>query len=247
MARPLYPVTLVNKHSLSRNTVQLDFRMDGDSGFEFIAGQFIQFHIQQEGKLQKRSYSIANSPEAFSRDGILEVALSFVDNGLASQFFAQAEPGLELVIGGPFGILTLPDSHSGKLILAGTGTGLAPYRAMLPDLKQLAQNGVPITVIMGVRKRSDLIYEDDFREFADSVLNASYRVCFSRENGLDPSRDEHPGYVQNQFASLELQPETDLVYLCGNPAMIDDAAEVLKNMSFGPRQIKREKYVYSGH
>ena len=76
--------------------------MAGGLGFDFTAGQFIQFHLPHEGKLHKRSYSIANSPEAFGRDGHLEVALSFVDNGLASRFFAQAEVGLELEIGGPF-------------------------------------------------------------------------------------------------------------------------------------------------
>ena len=93
----------------------------------------------------------------------------------------------------PFGILTLPESHDGTLVLAGTGTGLAPYRAMLPNLEQLAQSGVPITVIMGVRKRSDLIYEDDFRKFADSTPNAHYRVCFSRENDLNPSAGDISG------------------------------------------------------
>ena len=247
MPRPLYPVTLIKKHQLARNTLQLDFRVDGDSAFDFTAGQFLQLHLPHDGKLHKRSYSIANSPEAFRQSGQLEVALSFVDNGLASQIFSDAKPGMELEIGGPFGILTLPENHSGRLVLAGTGTGLAPYRSMIPGLKQLALAGVPITVIMGVRHRSDLIYEEDFRHFAQTADNAQYRVCFSREENLDPGKEEHSGYVQDQFASLELEPNTDLVYLCGNPAMIDDAALVLKEMGFGPRQIKREKYVYSGH
>lgn len=245
MARPTYPATLLAKHQLSQNTVQLDFRVEGD--FQFIAGQFIQFLIDLDGKQHKRSYSIANSPEAFQQSGHLEIAISFVDDGLASNLFAQAEPGLKLDISGPFGILTAPESHSGKLVLAGTGTGLAPYRAMIPNLRELAQQGTEIVVIMGVRSRADLIYETEFRQFADNSESIEYRVCFSREEALNEQHGEFSGYVQQQFASLDLNTDTDLIYLCGNPSMIDDAANTLKEMGFGPRQVKREKYVYSGH
>ena len=132
MPRPLYPVTLTNKHTLSDNTIQLNFQVEGE--FDFIAGQFVQFMIEQGGEKKKRSYSIANSPESFHKEGHLEIAISLVEGGLASELFNKAELGLQLEMAGPFGILTAPASHSGQMVLAGTGTGLAPYRSMLPTL-----------------------------------------------------------------------------------------------------------------
>ena len=245
MPRPLYPVILVAKHQLSTNTLQLDFQVEG--AFDFTAGQFVQFMIEQEGKEQKRSYSIANSPDSFRKDGHLEIAISLVQGGLASELFKNAEPGLRLDMGGPFGILTAPDDHSGQLVLAGTGTGLAPYRSMLPTLISMADSGIPVTVIMGVRHRSDLIYEQEFRQAVSEHDNLSYQVCISRDSGIDAAKDEFKGYVQQRFDELNLNPEQDLVYLCGNPDMIDDAAKTLLDAGFSPRSVKREKYIFSGH
>ena len=225
--------------------MQLDFEFEGNSGasFDFTAGQFLQFLIETEEKVKKRSYSIAGSPTEFKEQGKLSVALSYVEDGLASGLFSKAEPGLKMDISGPYGVLTLPEEFAGQLVLVGTGTGIAPYRSMLPQLNQLASEGLPISVVMGVRHRHDLIYRDDF----EAIDKLDYRVCLSRETSVDQSENEHSGYVQDQFADLNLNPETDLIYLCGNPGMIDSAAAVLKEMGFPPRQVKREKYVYSGH
>lgn len=245
MARPLYPATLIAKHHLSSHTLQLDFRVE--EPFDFTAGQFVQFMIEKNGELQKRSYSIANSPESFRKGGHLEIAISLVQGGLASELFSEAQPGLHLPMGGPFGILTAPQEHSGQLVLAGTGTGLAPYRSMLPTLTSMAQPDLPITVIMGVRHRNDLIYEQDFRQAATQHEHFNYQACLSRETDIDSSLNEFKGYVQQRFNALNLNPDNDLVYLCGNPDMIDDAAKELLESGFPVRQVKREKYVYSGH
>lgn len=245
MPLPQYPVRLCGKSRLSDNTIQLDFEFaEGvPDDFRFVAGQFIQFLIPTEEKIQKRSYSIACSPESFKKTGVLEVAISLVTDGLASGLFETAEAGLILNMSGPFGVLTLPESLSGQLVIAGTGTGIAPYRSMIPLLTQHMDQGLPVTLIMGARHRHDLIYLSDFT----SLTDLEYRVCLSREKTLNKQNHEYAGYVQQQFASLDLNPKTDLVYLCGNPAMIDDAAAQLKEMGFPPRQVKREKYVFSGH
>ena len=71
------------------------------------------------------------------------------------------------------------------------------------------------------------------------------RICLSRESELNSG--EYAGHVQGQFDALNLNPEKDVVFLCGNPGMIDDCVAQLKDRGFPARQIKREKYVYSGH
>ena len=245
MPAPQYPVILTEKKQLSENTVQLDFEFEGDSGadFDYAAGQFIQFLIETDEKVKKRSYSIAGSPAEFEQQKKLSVALSYVENGLASSLFSSASPGLKMEVSGPYGVLTLPETIPGQLVLVGTGTGIAPYRSMLPQLKEIADKGISVKVVMGVRHRNDLIYRKDF----EAIEKLDYRVCYSREAEVDQAQNEFTGYVQDQFADLSLNPVTDLVYLCGNPGMIDSAATVLKEMNFPPRQVKREKYVYSGH
>jgi len=232
-----FPATLTQVEQLSSNTLQLSFQPA--VRFEFIAGQFLQLHIDIDGTVHKRSYSIANSPADFQATGLLQVALSQVDGGVASTFFQHAAPGTEVGMTGPYGALTLPEALPGQLILVGTGTGIAPYRSMIPQLATLAGEGRAVTAVMGFRYRHECIYAGEFARVARQ------RICLSREPVLDDG--EYAGRVQGQFSTLNLNPEKDTVYLCGNPGMIDDCVALLRDMGFSPRQIKREKYVYSGH
>ena len=232
-----FPATLTRIERLSTNTLQLSMQPTTD--FDFVAGQFLQLHIEIDGTVHKRSYSIANSPADFQATGLLQVALSQVDGGVASTFFQHATPGTRINMTGPYGALILPQTLPGQLILVGTGTGIAPYRSMIPQLAVLAGEGQAITTVMGFRYRHESIYAEDFAPVTRQ------RICLSRESELNSG--EYAGHVQGQFDALNLNPEKDVVYLCGNPGMIDDCLAQLKDMGFSSRQIKREKYVYSGH
>ena len=56
---------------------------------------------------------------------------------------------------------------------------------------------------------------------------------------------QHKGYVQTGFDNYNLDPETDMIYLCGNPGMIDAAYEILLAKGFTARTVRREKYISS--
>ncbi|WP_257295203.1 FAD-binding oxidoreductase [Endozoicomonas sp. YOMI1] len=245
MPGSLLSAKLVKTEQLSANTLQLSFELvqDERASFNFIAGQFVQLQFEIDGELHKRSYSIANSPDDFKATGQLQVALSLVSGGIASELFQKASPGTELNIAGPFGVLTLPETFPGQLILVGTGTGIAPYRSMIPQLKTLSDKGTAVTVLKGFRYREESIYSEDFTQ----LPNLKYRTCLSRESTVNTANYEYAGHVQDQFDALYLNPENDVVYLCGNPSMIDDCVILLRDRGLSPRQIKREKYVYSGH
>ncbi|USE37940.1 FAD-binding oxidoreductase [Endozoicomonas sp. SCSIO W0465] len=245
MPGSLLSAKLYKTEQLSANTLQLSFELEQDEStiFNFIAGQFLQLQFEIDGERYKRSYSIANTPDDFTATGQLQVALSLVSGGVASGLFQKAPPGIELNIAGPFGALTLPETFPGQLILAGTGTGIAPYRSMIPQLQTLTDKGTAVTVVKGFRYREESIYAGDFAQLS----NIKYRTCLSREPNVNSANNEYAGHVQDQFDALNLNPEKDVVYLCGNPNMIDDCVALLRDRGLSPRQIKREKYVYSGH
>ncbi|WP_263080596.1 FAD-binding oxidoreductase [Endozoicomonas sp. Mp262] len=247
MPRPQFPVILTDKKRLSHNTLELAFEFEGGAPFDYIAGQFVQLLFQYQGKEHKRSYSVACSPESFQDSRCLTIAIGFVENGAASCFFRDAEPGIRLMLTGPFGVLVLPEELPGQLILAGTGTGIAPYRAMIPKLTQLAGQGQSISILVGARTHNELIYHEDFRLLAEKCSTINYRICLSRVAPSSLQDSEFTGYVQQQFSSLSLQTDKDIVFLCGNPGMIDAAAAQLKEKGFSTKQVRREKYVYSGH
>ncbi|CAM3455820.1 ferredoxin--NADP reductase [Parendozoicomonas haliclonae] len=242
MPRPTYSMELVSKEQLAPATIGLTFQVTNPPAFE--AGQFVSIHFTFEGEELKRSYSIASSPEQLTEDGTLEIAVGLVADGKASQFFEQAEVGQTVEMSGPFGVLTLPEQLPSRLILVGTGTGVAPYRAMQPQLEALAQQGQNIHILMGARTRNDLFYQADFQQMAD-LQTVTYEACLSREDSVDKQAGEYAGYVQKRLSELPLTPGNDLIFLCGNPNMIDDCVTQLTEAGFGPRQVKREKYTFS--
>ncbi len=243
MGRPTYDMELIANKKLADNTLGLTFRVTEPPTFE--AGQFISILFEHNGEELKRSYSIASSPEQLKSEGVLEIAIGLVKEGKASECFSNAKVGNTFQMSGPFGMLTLPEQHPKRLIFVGTGTGVAPYRAMLPQLEQLGRQGQAIHILMGARQRGDLFYTDDFQKLAESSDSIFFNACLSREQNVNTTANEYSGYVQYRLEEISLTPGEDLIYLCGNPFMIDDCVKQLIERGFGPREIKREKYTFS--
>lgn len=217
------------------------FARADESTFNFIPGQFVNIHFHADDKPLRRSYSIANIPE---QSKYIELAIGYIENGLASQYFWALQPGDEVTTSGPFGRLILRDEQPQRYILAATSTGITPYRSMLAQLdERLAQSDLQIVVLLGVRRREDLIYGEEFIRFAKKYPNFSFRAQYSREELSDPEDYEFTGYIQTALLNLAPDPERDIVYLCGNPGMIDASYELLKARGFDVKNVRREKYI----
>jgi ferredoxin-NADP reductase len=240
MAIKTFPLELAWRRKVTPHILHLAFRCADGAVMDFIPGQFINLHFETESGGTHRSYSIANPPRP---DGLLEVALSPVEGGLASEALAMLEPGEGIPASGPFGRFVLRDDPSCRYVLVGTGTGITPYRAMLPLLSERLEAGYRAHVVLGVWRREELLFGNDFLALCADREQAQFTACYSRELPADPEPWEHAGYVQTQFSRLDLNPESDVIYLCGNPGMIDESFEILKAMGFGVKQLRREKYL----
>ena len=220
--------------------VHLAFRRCDETSLEYIPGQFLNLHFETDAGSSHRSYSIANPPRA---DGLLEIAMSPVEGGLATETLSRLEPGEELQASGPYGRFVLRDEPPCRYVLIGTGTGITPYRAMLPQLTERLDAGFRAHVVLGVWRREESLFGEDFIAAAKDHTGFEFTACYSREFPADPEAWEQPGYVQTTFSTLDLDPEKDIVYLCGNPGMIDESVDILKAIGFTLKQLRREKYL----
>lgn len=209
---------------------------------EYTPGHFITFHIEHGDKTLRRSYSIANAPRA---NGQIEIAAGFVEHGPGTQLLFNLKPGDTLKTTGPFGRLLLKEDNPKRYIFLATSTGITPYRAMLPELtKRFEQDPeLHVAILQGVQKRTDILYHDEFMAWAKTSPRATYRAQLSREKSSELGEHEYAGHVQTAFADLSPNPDEDLVYLCGNPGMVDDAFSQLKERGFTVQRIVREKYI----
>ena len=242
MALERFDLELVSFKDITPNVRHFVFKRTDDKPLNFIAGQFITFMLDgEDGKLKRRSYSLGSLP---ADNMVLEVGITYVKGGVASEHFFNMEIGGTTSAMGPAGRLILKDEDVSKIILVGTGTGIVPYKSMFPELLERATNGVEITMLLGCQYRKDALYSEDFINFATKHDNINFKLCLSRETE-NLADHEVNGYVQDQFDALNLNPETDVVYVCGNPNMIDQSYEMLTNAGFGPKSVRREKYISS--
>jgi len=225
------------------------FVRDDGQPLDYIPGQFIQVHFHYaDGTATKRSYSLATIHDhALGAGEAVEIAVSYVRGGAATALFEGLEVGGQVDASGPFGRFCLmPADANRRYLLIGTGTGVTPYRAMLPQIEALIrERGIEVVLLFGARTPEELLYGDEFRAFADTHPGFRFVPCFSRELPEEPHPDVRHGYVQQFLDEFSPKAETDIAYLCGNPNMVDACFEILKGHGLPVPQIRREKYVSS--
>jgi ferredoxin-NADP reductase len=200
------------------------------------AGQWVSLKIPRGPELLSRSYSIASAPRA---DGSFDLAVTRVEGGPGSTFLHALAPGEGLTVGEPMGFFTLPDVLDAPLLLVGTGTGVAPLRAMLQDLVARGLSP-PTTLLLGVRTEDDALYADEFRALEASAPWFRFALTLSRPGDAWGGRR---GYVQTHLAELSAARPGCHAYVCGLNAMLKEVRRALKeDLGFGRDRIHTERY-----
>lgn len=178
-------------------------------------------------KLVRRAYSIASPPK---EKRWLEFYIVAVDEGALTPRLFDLEVGdrlfMDTKMKGHFTLKDVPDHKN--LVTVATGTGLAPFLSMYKQYKDASGRFDKFVFIHGVRHEEDLGYREELEQMAKDDPRVVYLPAVSRA----PEDSDYAGYrgrVTSMFSDgtyekatgAKLNPETDHVFLCGNPAMID--------------------------
>jgi ferredoxin-NADP reductase len=247
MADP-FQLRLTDSFMLAPAVRHLSFERTDGQPLAFVPGQFLQVHFQYEdGKPTKRSYSVATVGDGGSPVQRIEIAVSYVEGGAATKLLGGLEHGQTVDASGPYGRFCLMDGDTNaRYILIATGTGVTPYRAMLPQIAALiASRGCRFVLLYGARNEGELLYGEEFEAFARTHEGFTFHACLSRGARPSPRPNDRAGYVQDMLAELEPSAGDDIAYLCGNPNMVDAAFAALKDHGLAVQHIRREKYISS--
>lgn len=189
---------------LSASVVRL--RLEPVSPFPYRAGQFVTLML--DGLV--RSYSLAGRPEG---DDFLELHVRILPDGRMSQRIANdLAPGSRLVVAGPAGGCFYdgvdPDQ---PLILAGTGTGLAPLWGILNDALARGHRG-PIRLYHGALSPDGLYLVEEIRALARRHPNLEYLPCVRTPEG--------GGDLVQTVMARETAPKAGWYFLCGDPVLV---------------------------
>ena len=210
------------------------FTMTRPAHFKFTAGQFARIGLMVNGELVVRAYSVVSSPF----DENLEFFSIVVPDGAFTSNLQHLEIGDELYLDKTaYGYLTLaryqlPLAHD--LWLLATGTGLAPFLSMLQDFETWTKYQ-HIHLVYSVRSIAELAYVDRIQEIAESFGEGHTGFKFVPIITRDPNATLHdrlPVLIENgeleKVVGLSLNPATSHVMLCGNPQMVEDTKDALK-------------------
>lgn len=204
--------------------------------FDFIPGQFITFDLPIDEKPSKRlrSYSIASWPNGTN---VLELVIVLLEGGLGTTYlFNKVSVGSELILRGPQGVFTLKDELLSKdLIMICTGTGIAPFRSMVHDIKNHNIPHKNIYLLYGTRTQKDLLYYNEFKEF--ELENFQYIPTLSREQWEGRS-----GYVHLIYEEICANKQPASFLLCGWKNMLDEAKKRIVDMGYDRKSIHQESY-----
>jgi len=235
LARPkLLPTKIHSLEIMSKNVLKVKLRLSQKNNFEFIEGQ----HIDLIGpKGIRRSYSLAS----YCNSHLLELHVRRLDGGQMSNYlFGDAKVGDLLRIKGPYGTFTLRNTIGRNLAFLATGTGIAPFKAMLERISRLPESDRPksISVFWGGRNLDELYWDPR------SVLpDVNFIPVLSQ-----PKDDwaGAQGYAQDVMIKNYTKIENLLVYACGSERMIHSAEKQWKDNNFDLTNFFTDAFVTSG-
>ena len=210
------------------------FTMTRPAHFKFTAGQFARIGLMVGGELVVRAYSVVSSPF----DETLEFFSIVVPDGAFTSNLQHLKVGDELYLEKiSYGYLTLARYQQPlpqDLWLLATGTGLAPFLSMLQDFETW-QNYQKITLVYSVRTQAELAYVERIQEIAATFGEGHTGFRFVPIITRDPQAALHqrlPILIENgqleAFVGQPFNPATSHIMLCGNPQMVEDTKEALK-------------------
>jgi CDP-4-dehydro-6-deoxyglucose reductase len=199
----------------------------------YLPGQFVSFSRDFDGKKVTRAYSTASPPHG----NRFELCLNRVQDGIFSPWLFELEPGGKVDMKGPLGYFTMRHPPADSILVA-TGTGIAPFRAMLfGHLAEAPQRRLHL--VFGVRYESSLLYREEFERLEREHSNFTFWPLLSRPGENWKGRT---GHVQpHVLEALGERRDAD-VYICGLKAMVDDLRTRLKDIGLDRKRVLFEKY-----
>ncbi|PIJ49898.1 ferredoxin--NADP(+) reductase [Erwinia sp. OLTSP20] len=208
----------------------------------FTAGQFAKLALEIEGERVQRAYSYVNAP----RDSDLEFYLVLVPEGKLSPHLYALKPGDQLMVtkdaAGFFILEEIPECET--LWMLATGTAIGPYVSILQEGNDLERFS-NIVLIHAARYAADLSYLPLMQQ-----LQQRYKGKLRIQTVV--SREEMPGSLNGRLPALiasgalekavglPLRAENSHVMLCGNPQMVRDTQQLLKESRGMQKHLRRK-------
>jgi CDP-4-dehydro-6-deoxyglucose reductase len=226
---------VVKKEQVTGHVYFVTFRLVSPSAIEFRAGQNMMLMIAPG---INRTMSIASPP---NQNNELLMIHDVSPMGPGSKWTLGLHVGDSATIVAPTGGALSFDPSPKKKVMIATGTGVAPFHAMILDYANGSAERAKTQLVLywGLRHEEDVYWKEEFDRI--SSLNPFftwYLILSKPGDGWIGLR----GHVTEHVTKQETNQQASEFYLCGNKAMIEEVREVLLGHSVPKEQIKTELF-----
>jgi sulfite reductase (NADPH) flavoprotein alpha-component len=188
--------------------------------------------------MKRREYSIASSQMVNPTTiALMIVVVSWVDPkgrdrfGQATRYLSQLPIGAKVTTSVKPSVMKLPAKDTAPLIMAGLGTGLAPFRAFVQYRAMQKAQGKEIGSIllyMGSRhQREEYLYGEEWEAYQDAGVITLLGRAFSRDQPQKIYIQDRMRQTISDIIKAYIKEE-GAFYLCGPTWPVPDVTEVLE-------------------
>lgn len=188
--------------------------------------------------MKRREYSVASSQKVQPNTiSLLIVTVNWVDPqgrdrfGQATRYMNALPIGAAVTVSVKPSVMKLPPKTTQPLIMAGLGTGLAPFRAFVQERAWQKQQGMPIGAVllyMGSRhQREEYLYGEEWEAYQDAGIITLLGRAFSRDQPQKIYIQDRMRQTLDEIRQAYLREE-GAFYLCGPTWPVPDVTNVLE-------------------
>ncbi|MBX9933577.1 MAG: 2Fe-2S iron-sulfur cluster binding domain-containing protein [Methylobacterium sp.] len=210
----------------------------GPIPFTFVPGQFLTYSAEIDGKLVRRSYTIASSA---AQTAYVETTIKREEPGIFSDHMHDHVVEGDLVdVMGPSGVFTFTGAEADSVVLIGGGVGITPLMAAIRYLFDIAWPG-EIFLVYGAQTTAHFIFRDELEFLQRRMRNLHVAATMARAAGTHWMGAE--GHITREFLAQSV-PEVAKrrVHLCGPPGMMEAMKKLLAELGVPPEQVKTEAF-----
>lgn len=232
-AKSLRPAEIVSLERLTPSVSSYRFRLLDGKPFGWAPGQYVEL-FSPNSPQEPLPYSIASAPDP-ARENEFELAIG---PGSGRDLLSGVGPGSRLQVAGPFGELLWPPS-GGTALMIGTGTGVAPLRALLQATLR-GSEAYDLILLSGHRSEEDILWGAELAALSRESGRFQYEVTLTQPSDAWTGRR---GRVQEHTLDLRARLHEPTVFLCGGLTMVNECRRLLEEQGQIPsRRIFAEGY-----
>ena len=192
--------------------------------------------------LKRREYSIASCQKTTPTSvHLMIVTVLWTDPrkrdrfGLATRYLNALQPGDQVTISLKPSVMKLPPSSTDAIIMAGLGTGLAPFRAFVQHRAWEKAQGKeigPVLLYMGSRhQREEYCYGEEWEAYRDAGVVSLLACAFSRDQPQKIYIQDRMRETAKQLGSAYFENgKKGAFYLCGPTWPVPDVTDVIEEV-----------------